>query len=81
MIVQYADSSFSTNYKWITGNSAVPNDQWTTLSTTWKLDSSTLSSPDVKKYEIYLETPPMNGQSPTHDFMVDNVSMVEQVTL
>ena len=81
MIVQYEDSSLSTNYKFVTENSAVPNNQWTTLSTTWKLDSSTLSSPDVKKYELYFETPPMNNLSPTHDFMVDNVSMVEQVTL
>lgn len=81
MIVQYADSSFSTSYRLVTENTAVPNNQWTTLSTTWQLDSSTLSSPDVKKYELYFETPPLSDDlRPTHDFMVDNVTMVEQVT-
>jgi len=77
IIVDYNDSSLKSSQLLIVKNDAVPKHQRTTLAAKFDLDATKLSSLDVKSYVLYFQTPPQNGQSPTWDFEVDNISMMK----
>ena len=75
--VLYADGG-SASYSTVVWNSNIPNNAWTTLNGIFELSLSKLRNTDVKTYILYIETPPRGGVSYTWDFMVDNITMVEQ---
>ena len=75
--VDYNDNSLGSSYLWVTGNSAVPKNQKTTLASKFELSESKLKSLDIESIALYFETPPLNGQSPLWNFVVDNIAMVD----
>jgi len=77
LAVSYSDSSLGNSYLTVAWSNTVPNDQTTTLSSTFDMDASKLKSTDVESIALYFETPPKDGQSLTWDFEIDNISMIE----
>ena len=76
LLVDYNDSSLGRSYLSVAASSTVPNNQTTSITGYFVLDAAKLKSLDVNYYELYFETPPRNGQSPTWDFEVDNIYML-----
>ena len=77
LAVRYNDSSLGNSYFTVAWSDTVPNDQTTTLSSTFDIDASELDSTDVDSIVLYFETPPKDGESFTWDFEIDNISMIE----
>jgi len=74
--VDYIDSSLNPSYFSVAESYVVPNNQIFSLTGEFDMDASKLRSLDVKSIELYFQTPSRNGQSPTWDFEVDNISMI-----